>query len=259
MRARRSSRLPRARTSSLEHAGNGHASKHRRSTAGDSFRTTVPLDRSPRLLLTVEEAAERIGICRSSMFELIQQGDVRTVKVGRLRRVIPAALEDFITRLSDNEEPVGKPGRVWRRLFRAPIARHACGHPRSRLLLPPVRLEDLGHPGAPVERTHESFHVLISWPQGPQRMQALPAAVGIAADVTVRRGAVSRTDRRVWRAYPTAGGHRPLTVSLSDMAVDRPGRSVRVTMMCAAANGRVWRAGVSGSNGNSRHPTADSR
>jgi len=77
-----------------------------RSTATDSFRTTkVPFDRSPRLLLTVEEAAERIGICRSSMFKLIQQGDVRSVKVGRLRRVTPAALEDFITRLSDDGEP----------------------------------------------------------------------------------------------------------------------------------------------------------
>ncbi len=53
----------------------------------------------PRLLLTVEEAAERIGICRSNMFRLIRQGDVESVKVGRLRRVTPAALEDFVGRL----------------------------------------------------------------------------------------------------------------------------------------------------------------
>jgi excisionase family DNA binding protein len=61
------------------------------------------LDRSPRLLLTVEEAAERIGICRSNMFKLIRQGDVRSVKVGRLRRITPAALEDFIAQLSGEE------------------------------------------------------------------------------------------------------------------------------------------------------------
>jgi excisionase family DNA binding protein len=57
-------------------------------------------ERSPRLLLTVEEAADRIGICRSNMFKLIRSGDVKSVKVGRLRRVAPAALEDYVRRLS---------------------------------------------------------------------------------------------------------------------------------------------------------------
>jgi excisionase family DNA binding protein len=59
----------------------------------------------PRLLLTVEEAAERIGICRSNMFKLIRQGKIRSVKVGRLRRVTPAALEDFVRRLAAEEDP----------------------------------------------------------------------------------------------------------------------------------------------------------
>jgi excisionase family DNA binding protein len=57
-------------------------------------------ERIPRLLLTVEEAADRIGICRSNMFKLIRQGDVKSVRVGRLRRVTPAALEDFVRQLS---------------------------------------------------------------------------------------------------------------------------------------------------------------
>jgi excisionase family DNA binding protein len=57
-------------------------------------------ERSPLLLLTVEEAADRIGICRSNMFKLIRQGDVKSVKVGRLRRVTPTALEDFVRQLS---------------------------------------------------------------------------------------------------------------------------------------------------------------
>ena len=59
----------------------------------------------PRLLLTVEEAAERIGICRSNMFKLIRRGEVHSVKVGRLRRVTPDALEDFVRRLSAEEDP----------------------------------------------------------------------------------------------------------------------------------------------------------
>jgi excisionase family DNA binding protein len=73
----------------------------------DDRHATLPGDRPPRLLLTVEEAAERIGICRAYMFKLIREGDVRSVKVGRLRRVTPAALEDFIERLSNGtgEEP----------------------------------------------------------------------------------------------------------------------------------------------------------
>ena len=59
----------------------------------------------PRLLLTVEEAAERIGICRSNMFKLIRRGEIQSVKVGRLRRVTPAALEDFVRRLTAEEDP----------------------------------------------------------------------------------------------------------------------------------------------------------
>jgi excisionase family DNA binding protein len=58
----------------------------------------------PRLLLTVEEAADRIGICRSSMFNLIRQGAVKSVKVGRLRRITPAALEDFIQKLDSSAD-----------------------------------------------------------------------------------------------------------------------------------------------------------
>lgn len=57
-------------------------------------------ERPPRLLLTVEEAADCIGICRASMFKLIRRGEVKSVKVGRLRRVTPAALEDYVRRLS---------------------------------------------------------------------------------------------------------------------------------------------------------------
>jgi len=35
------------------------------------------------------------------MFKLIRQGNVKSVKVGRLRRVTPAALEDFVHQLSE--------------------------------------------------------------------------------------------------------------------------------------------------------------
>jgi excisionase family DNA binding protein len=53
-----------------------------------------------RIMLTVEEAAESIGIGRTTMFALIKSGDVQSVLIGRLRRVPQSALDDYLTRLS---------------------------------------------------------------------------------------------------------------------------------------------------------------
>jgi len=69
-------------------------------TVGAASRMEGP----PRLLLTVEQAAERIGICRSNMFKLTR-GEVQSVRVGRLRRVTPDALEEFVRRLSAEQDP----------------------------------------------------------------------------------------------------------------------------------------------------------
>lgn len=52
-----------------------------------------------RLLLRVEEAAERLGIARTSMFQLIATRQVDSVTVGRLRRIPVAALEEYVERL----------------------------------------------------------------------------------------------------------------------------------------------------------------
>lgn len=53
-----------------------------------------------RLLLTVEEAGAILGVGRSLMYELIARGDIETVRVGRLRRIRPAALHSYIATLS---------------------------------------------------------------------------------------------------------------------------------------------------------------
>ena len=52
-----------------------------------------------RLLLRVEEAAERLGIGRSLMYHLIVTGAVESVPVGRLRRIPCEALEEYVSRL----------------------------------------------------------------------------------------------------------------------------------------------------------------
>jgi excisionase family DNA binding protein len=52
-----------------------------------------------RLLLTPEQAAEQIGVCRTTLFHLLKTGEVRSVQIGRSRRITPAALVDYVERL----------------------------------------------------------------------------------------------------------------------------------------------------------------
>lgn len=52
-----------------------------------------------RLLLTVEEAADRLGIGRSLMYQLLGRGHVGSVHVGRLRRVPLDALTNYVDAL----------------------------------------------------------------------------------------------------------------------------------------------------------------
>ncbi len=52
-----------------------------------------------RLLLDVEEAADRLGIKRTLFYELVRRGEVASVKVGRLRRVPVQALDAYVQRL----------------------------------------------------------------------------------------------------------------------------------------------------------------
>jgi excisionase family DNA binding protein len=54
-----------------------------------------------RLLLSVEEAAERLGIGRRLMYELIGSGQVASICVGRLRRIAPKALSAYIANAHD--------------------------------------------------------------------------------------------------------------------------------------------------------------
>jgi excisionase family DNA binding protein len=56
----------------------------------------VELIGAPVLLLRVEEAAERLGIARTLMYQLVREGQVESVRVGRLRRIPVQCLEDYI-------------------------------------------------------------------------------------------------------------------------------------------------------------------
>lgn len=51
------------------------------------------------LVLTVEEAAQRLGIGRTVMYALVSSGAVESVRIGRLRRVPADALVTFLDEL----------------------------------------------------------------------------------------------------------------------------------------------------------------
>jgi excisionase family DNA binding protein len=52
-----------------------------------------------RLLFTVEQCAEALGIGRTKAYELVLKGEISSVKVGRRRLVPRWALEKFIRKL----------------------------------------------------------------------------------------------------------------------------------------------------------------
>ena len=53
------------------------------------------------LVLTVEEAADQLGVGRTVMYALVSSGAVESVRIGRLRRVPADALVAFLDALRD--------------------------------------------------------------------------------------------------------------------------------------------------------------
>lgn len=49
-------------------------------------------------LLTVEEAALQARVGRTTMYRLIAEGDVKSIKIGRLRRVPVGAVTSYVER-----------------------------------------------------------------------------------------------------------------------------------------------------------------
>lgn len=53
-----------------------------------------------KVLLTVEETAERLGVGRTMVFRLLRSGALESVQIGRLRRIRRSAIDDFADRLA---------------------------------------------------------------------------------------------------------------------------------------------------------------
>lgn len=79
---------------------------------------TYPQD-SDKLLITVDEAARRLSIGRSHIYAQMQRGSLRSVAIGRSRRILQRDLDAFIAGLlegreivSIGDEPLPPPRRV---------------------------------------------------------------------------------------------------------------------------------------------------
>lgn len=59
----------------------------------------------PRVLLTVEEAGERLGIGRTTAYSLVRSGELESVRIGRLRRISVSAIDEFAARLVAGDTP----------------------------------------------------------------------------------------------------------------------------------------------------------
>ncbi len=70
-----------------------------------------------RLLYSVEEAAQLLGIGRTFMFELVATGQIDSLKIGRRRKISTAALDDYVQRLAA-EQAVAAASQERRRDFR---------------------------------------------------------------------------------------------------------------------------------------------
>jgi len=52
-----------------------------------------------QLLFRPDEAAQRLGIGRTKVYELMARGELRSVKIGAARRISATALADFVAGL----------------------------------------------------------------------------------------------------------------------------------------------------------------
>lgn len=62
------------------------------------------------LLVTVKQAAELLGIGRTTVYELIEAGELRSVKRGSSRRIPLKAIHDYIDCLLEGSEHGGDQG-----------------------------------------------------------------------------------------------------------------------------------------------------
>lgn len=61
-----------------------------------------------RVLLTVEEAAERLHIGKTKTYALVKAGEIESVLIGRLRRIHIEAIDSYTARLASQQATMNK-------------------------------------------------------------------------------------------------------------------------------------------------------
>lgn len=62
-------------------------------------------EREPKqLLITIDEAARRLSIGRSHIYAEMQRGRLRSVQIGRSRRILERDLDEFVGSLLDGAD-----------------------------------------------------------------------------------------------------------------------------------------------------------
>lgn len=63
------------------------------------------------LLLKPEQAAKSLGISRTALYNMLRDGSLDSVKIGRSRRISAEALESFVERLrAEARDDAGESG-----------------------------------------------------------------------------------------------------------------------------------------------------
>ncbi|MFV2195494.1 helix-turn-helix domain-containing protein [Nocardiopsis sp. LOL_012] len=65
---------------------------------------TVPAQRLPQALYTVEDATKVLRLSRAELYEQMRAGRLRFVKVGRARRIPAGAVTEFVALLEKEAE-----------------------------------------------------------------------------------------------------------------------------------------------------------
>lgn len=58
-----------------------------------------------KMLLTVTEAADLVGLGRSKLYQLVQHGEIPVVRIGRAVRIQPGVLRSWVTAQADGLVP----------------------------------------------------------------------------------------------------------------------------------------------------------
>ena len=67
----------------------------------------ITLQPDERRVFSVVEAAAILGIGRSKLYEFISSGEIRSIRIGRLRKIPVAAIDEFLASRESASRPPG--------------------------------------------------------------------------------------------------------------------------------------------------------